>query len=161
MNKKSNRFHTKAASVLFAWGLDTGSNTPPHRTAESISSNIARVSQILNAWVRPHLVDDGLRDGVSSDEQVRINDPEPVVQEQSKANEILELLSGDRPSMAVLKSCVEKHLHTFEVKPLCTRAKHDEALTIFNDLGIKFALKFSYVDIKALAKMFFSRKTVF
>jgi transposase len=49
--------------------------------------------QNLNDWVRRHEVDEGMRDGVSSDERARIKDLEREVKELRKANEILKLTS--------------------------------------------------------------------
>jgi transposase-like protein len=50
--------------------------------------------QTLNDWVRQHEVDEGMRDGVSSDERARIKDLEREVKELRKANEILKLASA-------------------------------------------------------------------
>jgi transposase-like protein len=52
------------------------------------------VPQTLNDWVRQHEVDEGRRDGVSSDERARIKDLEREVKELRKANEILKLASA-------------------------------------------------------------------
>ena len=63
-------------------------------TTESIAPNIGCVPQTLNDWVRQHEVDEGLRDGVSSDERARIKDLERENKELRKANEILKLASA-------------------------------------------------------------------
>ena len=53
-----------------------------------------RAAKTLNNWVRQHEVDEGMRDGVSSDERARIKDLEREVKELRKANEILKLASA-------------------------------------------------------------------
>ncbi len=55
------------------------------------------MSQTLNDWVRQHEVDEGVRDGLSSDERARIKDLEREVNELLKANEILKLASVFSP----------------------------------------------------------------
>jgi transposase-like protein len=52
------------------------------------------VPQTLNDWVRQYEVDEGMRDGISSDERARIKDLEREVKELRKANEILKLASA-------------------------------------------------------------------
>jgi transposase len=52
------------------------------------------VLQTLNDWVRQHEVEEGMRDGVSSDERARVKDLEREVKDLRKANEILELASA-------------------------------------------------------------------
>ena len=61
---------------------------------ESIAPKIGCVPQTLNDWVRQHEVDEGMRDGISSDERARIKDLEREVKELRKANEILKLASA-------------------------------------------------------------------
>ena len=48
----------------------------------------------LNDWVRQHEVDEGTRDGISSDERARIKELERENKELRKANEILKLASA-------------------------------------------------------------------
>ena len=50
--------------------------------------------QTLNDWVRQHEVEEGMRDGVSSDERARVKDLEREVKDLRKANEILKLASA-------------------------------------------------------------------
>ena len=52
------------------------------------------MQQTLNGWVRQFEVDEGMRDGVSSDERARIKGLECEVKELRKANEILKLASA-------------------------------------------------------------------
>ena len=52
------------------------------------------MQQTLNGLVRQFEVDEGMRDGVSSDERSRIKGLECEVKELRKANEILKLASA-------------------------------------------------------------------
>ena len=61
---------------------------------ESIAPKIGCVPQTLNEWVRKHEVDNGSRDGVSTEEHERIKTLEREVKELRKANEILKLASA-------------------------------------------------------------------
>ena len=63
-------------------------------TIESIAPKIGCVPQTLNEWVRKHEIDNGIRDGVSSDERERIKTLEREVKELRRANEILKLASA-------------------------------------------------------------------
>ncbi len=63
-------------------------------TIESISPKIGCVPQTLNDWVRQPEVDEGMRDGVSSDEGVRTKDLEREVKEPRKLNKLLKLASA-------------------------------------------------------------------
>jgi transposase-like protein len=61
---------------------------------ESIAPKIGCVPQTLQAWVRRHEVDTGLRDGVTSEERERIKALERENKELRRANEILKLASA-------------------------------------------------------------------
>lgn len=63
-------------------------------TIESIAPKIGCVPQTLLEWVRKHEVDNGMRDGISSDERERIKALEREVKELRRANEILKLASA-------------------------------------------------------------------
>ncbi len=63
-------------------------------TIESIAPKIGCVPQTLHEWVRRHEVDNGIRDGVSSEERERIKALEREVKELRRANEILKLASA-------------------------------------------------------------------
>jgi len=61
---------------------------------ESIANKIGCVPQTLLEWVRKHEVDNGMRDGVTSEERERIKALERENRELRKANEILKLASA-------------------------------------------------------------------
>ena len=63
-------------------------------TIESIVPKIGCVPQTLHEWVRKHEVDNGSRDGVSTEEHERIKALEREVKELRRANEILKLASA-------------------------------------------------------------------
>ena len=63
-------------------------------TIDSIAPKIGCVPQTLLEWVRKHEVDNGMRDGVSSEERERIKALEREVKELRRANEILKLASA-------------------------------------------------------------------
>jgi transposase-like protein len=52
------------------------------------------VKQTLNEWVRKHLIDTGMRDGVTSAKRDRVKAREREVKELREANEILKLASA-------------------------------------------------------------------
>ena len=61
---------------------------------ESISAKIGCVPQTLHEWVKKSEVDSGVREGVTSEERVRIKALEREVKELRRANEILKLASA-------------------------------------------------------------------
>jgi transposase-like protein len=63
-------------------------------TIDSIAPKIGCVPQTLLEWVRKHEVDNGMRDGISSEERERIKALEREVKELRRANEILKLASA-------------------------------------------------------------------
>jgi len=63
-------------------------------TIDSIAPKIGCVPQTLLEWVRKHEVDNGMRDGINSEERERIKALEREVKELRKANEILKLASA-------------------------------------------------------------------
>jgi transposase-like protein len=63
-------------------------------TIESIAPKIGCVPQTLHQWVRRYEIDNGIRDGVSSEERDRIKALEREVKELRRANEILKLASA-------------------------------------------------------------------
>jgi len=95
MSKKSNRFSPEVRERAVRMVLEHRGEFPSlWATIESIAPNIGCVPQTLNDWVRQHEVDEGMRDGISSDERARIKDLEREVKELRKANEILKLASA-------------------------------------------------------------------
>jgi len=63
-------------------------------TIDSIAPKIGCVPQTLLEWVRKHEVDNGMRDGINSEERERIKALEREVKELRRANEILKLASA-------------------------------------------------------------------
>jgi transposase-like protein len=61
---------------------------------ESIAPKIGCVPQTLHGWVHRHEVDNGQRDGVSTEEHERIKALERENKELRRANEILKLASA-------------------------------------------------------------------
>jgi transposase len=59
----------------------------------SVASNFGAVPQTVHAWVRRADVDDGVVDGVSSDERQQIKDLQRENRELRRANEILKAAS--------------------------------------------------------------------
>src|SRR5215208_8418137 len=59
----------------------------------SVASKIGAVPQTVHAWVRRADVDDGVVDGVSSDERQQIKDLQRENRELRRANEILKAAS--------------------------------------------------------------------
>jgi transposase len=95
MSKKSNRFSPEVRERAVRMVLEHRGEYPSlWATIESIAPKIGCVPQTLNDWVRQYEVDEGMRDGVSSDERARIKDLEREVKELRKANEILKLASA-------------------------------------------------------------------
>ena len=95
MSKKSNRFSPEVRERAVRMVLEHRGEYPSlWATIESIAPKIGCVPQTLNDWVRQHEVDEGMRDGISSDERARIKDLEREVKELRKANEILKLASA-------------------------------------------------------------------
>ena len=78
--------------------------------------------QTLHAWVRQHEIDDGHREGVSTQPSASRSWRE--VRELRKANEILKLASvfrpgGARPPHQVPKAFVDQHRQQFGVESIC------------------------------------------
>jgi len=95
MSKKSNRFSPEVRERAVRMVLEHRGEYPSlWATIESIAPKIGCVPQTLNDWVRQPEVDEGMRDGISSDERARIKDLEREVKELRKANEILKLASA-------------------------------------------------------------------
>jgi transposase-like protein len=95
MSKKSNRFSPEVRERAVRMVLEHRGEYPSlWATIESIAPKIGCVPQTLNDWVHQYEVDEGMRDGVSSDERARIKDLEREVKELRKANEILKLASA-------------------------------------------------------------------
>jgi transposase len=69
---------------------------PPSLLAamQSIAAMIGRGPHTLYDWVCRYVIDNGMRDGVTSDEAQRIKDLEREVKELRRANEILKLASA-------------------------------------------------------------------
>lgn len=61
---------------------------------ESIAHKIGCVPQTLLEWVRKHETDNGMRDGVTTEERERIKALERENKELRRANEILKLASA-------------------------------------------------------------------
>lgn len=51
----------------------------------------------VRAWVRQADIDDGVKAGVTSDEQARMREPEQEVRELKRANEILKRVKTTKP----------------------------------------------------------------
>lgn len=66
----------------------------PWAAAESIAPKIGCSPHTLHEWVKRHEVDNGLRDGVTTDERERIKALERENKELRRANEILKLASA-------------------------------------------------------------------
>ena len=95
MSKKSNRFSPEVRERAVRMVLEHRGEYPSlWATIDSIAPKIGCVPQTLNDWVRQPEVDEGMRDGISSDERARIKDLEREVKELRKANEILKLASA-------------------------------------------------------------------
>ena len=63
-------------------------------TIESIAAKVGCTSQTLHTWVKRYEVDNGIRDGITTEEQQRIKELEREVKELRRANEILKLASA-------------------------------------------------------------------
>ena len=63
-------------------------------TIESIAPKIGCTPQTLHGWVRRHEVDQGMRDGMTTEERERIKTLERENKELRRANEILKLASA-------------------------------------------------------------------
>jgi transposase len=72
-SNKSNRFPPKCESMPFGWCRSIEASIPPlWACIESIAPKIGRVAQILRESVKQHVIDTGVRDGLNTDERVRI-----------------------------------------------------------------------------------------
>lgn len=95
MSKKSNRFSPEVHERAVRMVQEHRGEYPSLWAAiESIAAKIGCSPQTLHEWVRKHEIDNGTRDGITSDERARIKDLEREVKELRKANEILKLASA-------------------------------------------------------------------
>ena len=63
-------------------------------TIESVAAKIGCSPQTLHTWVKRYEVDNGIRDGITTEERQRIKELEREVKELRRANEILKLASA-------------------------------------------------------------------
>ncbi len=100
MSKKSNRFSPEVRQRAVRMVLDHHGEYPSlWATIESIVPKIGCVPQTLNDWVRQQEVDEGMRDGISSDERARNKELEREVKELRKANEIPNCVASELNAM--------------------------------------------------------------
>ena len=127
MSKKSIRFSPEVRERAVRMVLEHRGEYPSlWATIESIAPKIGCVPQTLNDWVRQHEVDEGMRNGISSDERARIKDLEREVKELRKANEILKLASAFFAQAELdrrLKSCGHLSTNTVTFMGSSRRAK--------------------------------------
>jgi len=94
-NKRSNRFspevRARAVRMVFEHQKDYANQSA---TIAAIAPRIGCTNETLRRWVRQAETDSGLRDGVTSDERVRIKALERENKELRQANEILRKASA-------------------------------------------------------------------
>ena len=94
-SKKSNRFSPEVRERAVRMVQEHRSDYPSlWACIESIAPKIGCVAQTLHEWVKQQEIDTGARDGLSSDERVRIKALERENKELRRANEILKLASA-------------------------------------------------------------------
>jgi transposase-like protein len=95
MSKKSNRFSPEVRQRAVRMVQEhRGEYSSLWACIESIAHKIGCVPQTLSDWVKRHEIDEGTRDGISSDERERIKSLEREVKELRRANEILKTASA-------------------------------------------------------------------
>ena len=95
MNKKSNRFSPEVRQRAVRMVQEhRGEYSSLWACIESIAPKIGYVAQTLSDWVKRHEIDEGTRDGISSEERERIKSLEREVKELRRANEILKTASA-------------------------------------------------------------------
>ena len=84
---------------------------------------------MLRLWVRRAERDQGLRPGLSSDEQTGLRELRREVRELRRANEILREVfcvfgpGGVRPRSAQMNAFIDEHRDTYEVEPICAELR--------------------------------------
>ena len=87
MNKKSNRFSPEVRQRAVRMVQEhRGEYSSLWACIESIAPKIGCVPQTLSDWVKRHEIDEGTRDGISSEERERIKSLEREVKELRRAN---------------------------------------------------------------------------
>jgi transposase len=95
MNSQSSKFSPEVRKRTVQMVLDhRGEYLSLWAAIDSIAGKTGCTAQTLRNWVRKHEVDTGVRDGVTSDERVRVKALEREVKELRRANEILKLASA-------------------------------------------------------------------
>lgn len=98
-----------------------GEYSSPRATVDLIVWKIRRVARTLPSWAQRHVIDTGLRDGVTTAEKHWVRGLERECKELPRANEILELAStffrrgGARPPSSPRNS-IGWHRDTFGVE---------------------------------------------
>ena len=92
---KSNKFFPEVRERAARMVQEHRNEYPSQWAAiESIAPKIGCVPQTLHDWVRRQEIDNGLRDGVTTEERERIKVLERENKELRRANEILKLASA-------------------------------------------------------------------
>ncbi|WP_321813157.1 MULTISPECIES: IS3 family transposase [unclassified Paraburkholderia] len=125
MNKKATKFSPEVRERAVRLVRQQRSEHPSMWAAiESIAPMIGCTPQTLHEWVKREQIEQGERDGVTTDERERLKALEREVKELRRANEILKVASaffgpgGARPPFQVLKAFVDQHRDTFGVEPI-------------------------------------------
>ena len=93
--KKSAKFSPEVIDRAVRMVLEAKEQYPSQWAAiESIAGKIGCTAETLRRWVRQAERDQGLREGLTTDEAQRIKELEREVRELRKANEILKLASA-------------------------------------------------------------------
>ena len=93
--RKSPKFSPEVIERAVRMVFDAKDQYPSQWAAiESIAGKIGCTAETLLEWVRKHEVDNGMRDGINSEERERIKALEREVKELRRANEILKLASA-------------------------------------------------------------------
>ncbi|WP_431017829.1 IS3 family transposase [Burkholderia gladioli] len=126
MNKKSSKFSPEVRERAVRLVREQRSEHPSLWAAvESIAPMIGCTPQTLNDWVKRDEIDNGERDGLTTNERERLKALERENKELRKTNEILKLASaffgpgGTRPPYQVLKAFIDQHRDTFGVESIC------------------------------------------
>src|SRR5215813_8371541 len=90
----------------------------------SIATKFGMVPETLRSWVRQAEIDNGQRDGVTTDDAQRIKELERENRELRRANEILKsaasfLRGGARPPLDSVITYIDTHKDVHGVEPIC------------------------------------------
>ena len=92
---KANKFSPEVRERAVRMVLEHRGQYPSLWAAiDSIAPKIGCVPQTLNEWVKPHQIDTGAKDGVTTSDLHRLKELERENKELRKANEILKLASA-------------------------------------------------------------------